>query len=270
MISFSALWSQIQPHNAITELEIELNITSSPSVINNPGDSSNSSWGNNNDGTLPYNNDGTSLAGPSLGTSHSCLLSTFIGTSLAVGIGTSLSLGASPSTLLGTLLGTSLESVTMSHWQQQHLPPATTTPHDYIEFRTTVAVTAVEIENEKKVVKLAADDNAMKGSVWLYTPGNDEDDATVTSKYSKEKIDVIVDGDNKEEDDLVDAFDDSNSKDGMFVYTSNIDKDVSGEDQDIVICYEDQAQREDCTDYNNVGINDEGRTQASYKSCMTS
>ena len=157
LTSFSALWSQIQPQEAITELEIELNITSSPSAINDPGDLSYSSWGNNNDGT--------SLAGPSLGTSHGCLLGTFIGTSLAVGIGTSLSLGASPSTLLGTLLGTSLESVTMSHWQQQHLPPATTTPHDYIEFRTTVAVTAVEIENEKKVVKLDADDNAMKGRV---------------------------------------------------------------------------------------------------------
>ena len=165
----------------------------------------------------------------------------------------------------------------------------------------------MEIKNEKKVVGLDNDANAMKGSVWLYAPGNDEDGATVTSKYSKvkidvstgvdennvkinvsmgddknnkkinvsmgrdenkeiylvrkdkdlkedkndiillyasgeEKIDVIVDGDNKEEDDVVDAFDDSNSKDIMFVYTSSIDKDVSGEDQNTVICYEDQAQ----------------------------
>ena len=35
----------------------------------------------------------------------------------------------------------------------------------------------------------------------------------------------------------------------------------SGEDQDTVVCYEDQAKWEDCTDYNNVGINDEGITQ---------
>ena len=180
----------------------------------------------------------------------------------------------------------------MSHWQQQHLPPATTTPYDYIEFRTTVDVTAVEIENKKKVVKLGHNDIATKVSVWLYTPGYDEDGATVTSKYSTEKIDVIVNGDNKEEDDtydMVDAFNDSNSKDVMFVYASNTDKDISGEDQDTVMCYDDQARQEessgdqdteicyeyedhvkqeDYTDYNNVEINDEGRTQASSKSCM--
>ena len=42
-------------------------------------------------------------------------------------------LGLSPSccTSLGPLPGTSLESVTMSHWQQQHSPPATTIPHDF-------------------------------------------------------------------------------------------------------------------------------------------
>merc|ERR1740139_451972 len=123
----------------------------------------------------------------------------------------------------------------------------------------------------------------MKGDVWLYTPRNDEDDASVTSEYnnvkinvsmggdknkekivvrkdsdwmedkeeviflyasSEEKIDVIVDGDNKAEDDVVDAFDDSNSKDVMFVYASSIDKDVSGEDQDTVMCYEGQARQE--------------------------
>ena len=143
----------------------------------------------------------------------------------------------------------------MSHWQQQYLPPATTTPHDYIDFRTTVALTAVEIENKKKVAKLDANDNAMKGSVWLYAPGNDEDGATVTSKYSKEKINVIVDGNNKEEDDVVDTFDDSNSKDVMFVYAFNTDKDISGEDQDTVMCYEDHAQKEDVTDYNNAFYN---------------
>ena len=53
----------------------------------------------------------------------------------------------------------------MSHWQQQHPPPATITPHDYVEFRATVAVTAVDIENKKKVVGLDDDDNAMEGSV---------------------------------------------------------------------------------------------------------
>ena len=63
-------------------------------------------------------------------------------------------LGLSPSccTSLGPLPGTSIESVTMSHRQQQHSPPATTIPYDSIEFRTTVAVTAVETENKKKVV----------------------------------------------------------------------------------------------------------------------
>ena len=180
-------------------------------------------------------------------------------------------LGLSPSccTSLGPLSGTSLESITMSHWQQQHSPLATTIPHDSIEYRATVAVTAIETENKKKVVGLDDNDNVMKGGVRLYAPGNDEDGATVTSKYSKEKIDVLMDEDNKEEDNVVDTFDDSNSKNAMFLYASSIDKVASSEDQDSVICYEDQSQRKDCTGYNNVDKNDEGRTQTSYKSCMT-
>ena len=180
-------------------------------------------------------------------------------------------LGLSPSccTSLGPLPGTSLESVTMSHWQQQHSPPATTIPHDFVEFRATIAGTAVETENKKQVVESNDNDIVMKGNVWLYAPGKDEVDATVTSKYCKKKIYALVDGDNKEEDGVVVAFDDSNSKNVMFLYASSIDKDASSEDQDSVICYGDQAQREDCTDCNNVGINDEGRTQTSNKSYLT-
>ena len=113
---FNALWSHIQPQEAIDELEIELNINNSPSDISNPGDSSNSKWGNNNNRT--------SLVGPSLdtslgtllGTSPDCSLGTFIGASLALGPSLGPSLGASLGLSPGTSLGTSLESVTMSHW----------------------------------------------------------------------------------------------------------------------------------------------------------
>ena len=48
--------------------------------------------------------------------------------------------------------------------------------------------------------------------------------------FNEEKINVSMDGDNKEEDDVVDAFDDSNSRDVMFVYQPSIDKDIIGED----------------------------------------
>ena len=82
-----------------------------------------------------------------------------------------------------------------------------------------------------------------------------------------------MDEDNTDEDDMVDAYNNINSKDVMLVYASGDDTDVGGEDQDTAtICYEDQAQREsgedqdtviyfedqaqqeDCPDYNNGGI----------------
>ena len=110
----------------------------------------------------------------------------------------------------------------------------------------------------------------------------DEEDVIFPYVSSAEKINATLDGDNKEEkDDVVDTFDNSNSKDVMFVYASNIEEDVSGEDQDTAMCYEDQARqesgedqdtvvcygdqarREDCTHYN-VGINVEGRTEKKY------
>ena len=65
----------------------------------------------------------------------------------------------------------------------------------------------------------------------------------------------------KKKNDVVDVFDNSISKKAMLVYASGGDKNVSGGDHDTVICYdddicyEDQAQPWNFTNYNNVGIN---------------
>ena len=50
---------------------------------------------------------------------------------------------------------------------------ATFIPTAYIMFKSSVSVTAVETENKKKVGGLDNNDNVMKGSVWLYAPGNE-------------------------------------------------------------------------------------------------
>ena len=84
-----------------------------------------------------------------------------------------------------------------------------------------------DMNKEKTNVSKGGDENienikVKKDRDWK----EDKEGGILLYASSEEKVEVIVEGENKEMDDVVDVFNDSNSKDVIFLYASSVDKEM--------------------------------------------